>query len=186
MGEIGLPALADGLDDTPEPGRSPASLDSALRLQVIEVAVPVVRLRPAAPPDTLMGERFTREISSLEAIFAFLGERARAMELDEQTSFVVKMAVEELFTNMVKYNRNGRSDITVGVVREGNEVTVHMEDADSEPFDITALQEVDTTAPLHERRPGGLGIHLVRRLMDEVHYDFNNRRTTIRLVKHIS
>jgi len=133
-----------------------------------------------------MEKRFTRDISSLEAIFAYLGERAGSMELDEQTSFVVKMAVEELFTNMVKYNKNGRSDIGIGIERDKGSVTVRMEDADSEPFDITALEKVDTSAPLEQRRPGGLGIHLVRCLMDEVHYDFKNRRTTIRLVKHIS
>ena len=133
-----------------------------------------------------MEKRFAREISSLEAIFAYLGEQAGSMELDEQTSFVVKMAVEELFTNMVKYNKNGRSDIGIGIERDGDSVTVLMEDADSEPFDITALEKVDTSAPLEQRRPGGLGIHLVRCLMDEVHYDFKNRRTTIRLVKHIS
>lgn len=133
-----------------------------------------------------MEQSFTRDIANLDAIFAFLGERAGTCELDGGTAFAVNMAVEELFTNMVKYNRNGRSDISIAVTREGSEVTVLMVDADSEPFDITALDEVDTSAPLSQRRPGGLGIHLVRCLMDEVSYEFKNRRTSIRLVKHIT
>lgn len=133
-----------------------------------------------------MEQHFAREIDSLDAIFAFLGERTSSLELDDKNTFAVKMAVEELFTNMVKYNRDGLGDILIDVYREADEVTIVMVDADSEPFDITSLDDVDTTAPLHERRPGGLGIHLVRCLMDEVSYEYKNRRTSIRLVKHIS
>ncbi len=133
-----------------------------------------------------MEQHFTRDIESLDAIFSYLGERTVSLDLDDGTTFAVKMAVEELFTNMVKYNRDGRADILIDVRREADDVTIVMVDADSEPFDITSLSDVDTNAPLHERRPGGLGIHLVRCLMDEVSYEYKNRRTSIRLVKHIS
>lgn len=132
-----------------------------------------------------MEKTFTRELSSLDAIFAYLGERVSEYELDNGTAFAVNMAVEELFTNMVKYNRDGNGDIQVEVVRDGKEIRITMVDPDSAPFDITSLKEVDTSAPLDERRPGGLGIHLVRCLMDEVTYEYKNRRTSIRLVKNI-
>lgn len=133
-----------------------------------------------------MEQTFTRDVASLEAIFAYLADRKGEYGLDDRTAFAVNMAVEELFTNMVKYNRDGQSDIQISVTRDGDEVTIHMIDFDSKPFDITSLDEVDTTAPLNERRPGGLGIHLVRCLMDEVTYEYKNRRTSIRLVKHIT
>lgn len=131
-----------------------------------------------------MERTFARGLDSLDAIFVFLSERIEALELDPGSGFAVNMAVEELFTNMVKYNRSGTGGISIAVSGQPDGVEIRMVDFDSEPFDITSMAEVDTTAPLEARRPGGLGIHLVRCLMDEVQYEYKSRRTTIRLFKN--
>ena len=132
-----------------------------------------------------MDRSFVRSLDSLGDIFAFLKGAAENLALDERTTFTVNMAVEELFTNMIKYGRRGDDLIEVGLEKEDSRLVIHLVDSDSEPFDLTDLQSVDTGAPLEERKPGGLGIHLVKCIMDEVNYEYKNRVTRIRLVKNL-
>ena len=132
-----------------------------------------------------MDRTFGRSIDSLGEIFSFLKEAKEAFELDDRASFSVNMSIEELFTNMIKYGTGGDSAIEIGIKRDDSVLTVHLLDVDSEPFDLTDLDSVDISAPLEERRPGGLGIHLVKCFMDEVSYEYKNRVTRIRLVKNL-
>jgi len=137
-------------------------------------------------PVTRMEHHYDRNIGELTKIFSFLEEAASVLSLDQATTFALNMVVEELYTNMVKYNGNGEEDILVGVDLEGENLVIRLIDFDSEPFDYSDQTEVDISAPLHERTPGGLGIHLVKRFMDEVSYNYKDRKTSIRLVKRLN
>ncbi len=133
-----------------------------------------------------MEQHFDRNIDELKKIFSFLEGASTALSLNQASSFALNMVVEELFTNMVKYNGNGADDILVGVDMDGDKMVVRLIDFDSEPFDYPEEEEVDVTAPLHKRTPGGLGIHLVKMFMDEVSYEYKDRKTSIRLVKQLN
>lgn len=104
-------------------------------------------------------------------------------QLSPGVSFPLTMAVEELFTNMVKYNAGGGA-IEMECVGSPDRVEVRLVDRDSSPFDVTEDRQVDTGASLNDRVPGGLGLHLVQKMMDEFHYDHNDRVTNIRIVKY--
>ena len=54
------------------------------------------------------------------------------------------------------------------------------------PFDPTAKEKADTTLPAEERQIGGLGILLVRELMDSINYERNQGKNVLTLVKKIS
>jgi anti-sigma regulatory factor (Ser/Thr protein kinase) len=54
------------------------------------------------------------------------------------------------------------------------------------PFDPTQKEEVDTTLPAEQRKIGGLGIHLVRRIMDSVSYEYKDNKNILTLRKKIS
>ena len=113
-----------------------------------------------------MQQHFGRNISEMGPIVAFLDEAARDLPLDPNATFVLHMVVEELYTNMVKYNGEGADDILIGVAPEDDSLVIELVDFDSKPFDYSQREEVDVTASLHDRKPGGLGIHLVKRFMD--------------------
>ncbi len=133
-----------------------------------------------------MHRSFQRDFDALADVFSFLDGFARETPMTAADRFAVNMAVEELFTNMVKYNSGGSGNIGIELRSEGGSVQVTLVDPDSDPFDVTADQGVDEAAELGERAIGGLGLHLVQRMMDEIHYDHQQRRTEIRLVKHLS
>ena len=130
-----------------------------------------------------MEKRFSRSFDSLHEIFSCLEEYFVGERIDSGSQFAVKLAVEELFTNMVKYNPGGPSEIILDLERAGNRLTVRLTDLDSDPFDITKSAEVRVDRPIEERRPGGLGIHLIKRLMDRIDYEYADRRSTTTLVK---
>ena len=132
-----------------------------------------------------MERTFARNLESLGEVFTFLQEAATSLSFDEGTKFTVNMAVEELFTNMIKYGAGGEDAIEIGVEKSDSQLTLRLIDSNSEPFDLTDLEAVNTSAPLEERKPGGLGIHLVKCIMDEVSYEYKNRETRIRLVKNL-
>ncbi len=133
-----------------------------------------------------MDRTFPRQIDSLASVFSFLDETADTYDWPPPVRFAVAMAVEELFTNMVKYNADGKTEISIELTSTDESISVSLVDDDSDPFDITAQKDVDTNAHLKDRRPGGLGIHLVKRFMDEISYEYKERRTRIRVVKHLN
>lgn len=128
---------------------------------------------------------FRRDISVLGEIFDFLSGYFSKENIDPSLQFPVDLAVEEVFTNFVKYNPSGLGEIRVMLARDATELRLTLTDFDSPLFDITKSEEVDINRPIEERQPGGLGIHLVRKMMDRVEYEYTNRESRITLYKRL-
>lgn len=127
--------------------------------------------------------RFPRTIDSLGAIHQFVVDFLAGQGLGPDNAFDVDLVVEELFTNMVKYSREGRQPIEVSLAHEDGVLRIVLRDFDVEPFDVTQAREVDVNRPIAERRAGGLGLHLVRRIADRIDYDYRDRVSTITVLK---
>jgi anti-sigma regulatory factor (Ser/Thr protein kinase) len=126
----------------------------------------------------MLARRFPRAIASLPALVAFVREFFLARGLDPDEAFDVDLVVEELFTNMVRHARGGGAEIELGLDREDSVVVVRIRDEGAEPWDPTQAPAPDLERPL-ERKPGGLGIYLVRRLARDFRYAHENGVTTL-------
>lgn len=126
---------------------------------------------------------FPRSLGALDDLFAWLSCFAARERIDDGATFAVKFAVEEIFVNMIRYNPGGAERIVIGLSRQRDRLEVSLTDVETTPFDITEVAEYDGGLPLEKRRPGGLGIHLTRKLMDGVAYAHENGRSTITLTK---
>jgi anti-sigma regulatory factor (Ser/Thr protein kinase) len=91
----------------------------------------------------------------------------------------VDLCVEELFVNMVNYNIETQSNILIEMKAQEDGVQVSLSDFDVERFDPTVLREVDVDSPVAERNPGGLGLYLVLKMVDSIHYEYRNRTSKI-------
>ncbi len=79
----------------------------------------------------------------------------------------------------------GEHEIHVELGFENGSVCLTVEDG-GVPFNPLEAPEVDVTAPLGERRIGGLGIYLVRKLMDRVEYIRDGNRNRLRMEKRVT
>lgn len=129
---------------------------------------------------------FPRDLASLPGLFELVDGFVDQAGLGESLRFPLAFALEELFTNMVKYNPGGGGEIHLSLAIAGSEIVAVMVDPDAARFDITTdAPVVDVDLPLESRTPGGLGLHLVKRMMDRVEYDHMGRTGTIRLFKKV-
>jgi serine/threonine-protein kinase RsbW len=127
--------------------------------------------------------RFRRDLQSLDEVFRYLREFSVAEKLDEGVEFCINLVVEELFTNMVKYNSGDQDEISISIRREGDRILLDLVDLDVDPFDPSTVGEVDVTLPIEERRAGGLGLHLVKSIVDEITYRYEDREMTVSVIK---
>ncbi len=146
---------------------------------------------PAAPGSAAQAssrERrdFARSFDSLEQIFAMVGRVLDARGVGEADAYAIAMAIEELFTNIVKYNANGLGRIGLEIECTDNAVVCSLTDPDSDRFDINAMPDANVHLPVEQRRPGGLGIHLIRRMVDSIDYDYAGRRSRISFRKTLN
>src|SRR5258706_1303535 len=130
----------------------------------------VVLLKRTGPAAT---RSFTRSFEELEAIFAFSREN-----MTPGLARTIDFVLEELFTNVVKYGKKSEALVRIDTARIADGVEVTIIDSDAEPFDVTAAPEVDINLPIEERRPGGLGIPLVRKMVDSIRYHYSLQERT--------
>ncbi len=130
-----------------------------------------------------MQRDFPRNYDSLTAIYEFAEEILAQNEIAEAVRFPVHLAMEELFTNMVKYNPDCDGDIAVDVDVDGSKVTVVLTEFDVDEFDVTRPRDVDTDAPLQDRTPGGLGLYLLQNIVDKLEYEYHDRRSRVIFTK---
>jgi phosphoserine phosphatase RsbU/P len=129
-------------------------------------------IRTATESAETASRTFTRSFASLEEIFAFTSGVFAAAGIDAALLPTVDLTVEELFTNMVKYGTSS-AEVRVELTRIANGVEVTLTDYDVDPFDVTTAPDVDVTLPIEQRNPGGLGLHLIRRLVDRINYEYS-------------
>jgi len=125
---------------------------------------------------------FPRCIDALDGIFRFVAEALAGLSVNSAHEFTVNLVVEELFTNMVKYSLESKREISLRIDRQNGRLLVCLTDFDVNEFDVTKAPEIDIHRPLSERSPGGLGIHLVRRVTESLSYRYENRTSTIEMM----
>lgn len=132
-----------------------------------------------------MKETFPRSLDSLDRIFEFVTGGLNKRNADDATLFSLKLATEELFTNMVKYNSGAGNEITIGMDVSGGTITIELIDVDVDPFDPETADEAEIGGDVEDRRIGGLGLRLVRSVVDKITYEYEGRRMTVRLTRQL-
>jgi serine/threonine-protein kinase RsbW len=110
-------------------------------------------------------------LDNIPSLMAFVDEASRALGLDEDTEFMVRLAAEEVIVNVVRHGyAEASGPITVSMDVADGTLTVTV--ADQAPvFDPADATAPDLDASVEDRAIGGLGWHLVYRVMDEVRHD---------------
>ena len=128
-------------------------------------------------------QSFKRAIEAVADIYSYSEDIMAAAGIEESVRFRIHLAMEELFVNLVRYNPGANRDIELEIETIGGKVMVTITDHDAAEFDVTRSRSVDTGASLRERKPGGLGLHLIQHMVDTLEYDYRGGRSRIRFSK---
>lgn len=135
--------------------------------------------------------RYTLSVASvtenLETIREFVGRLARETGFDEDSAMQIELAVDEASTNVIKHAYRYNPAHTVDIVVEINSEKMEIVISDrGRGFDINKVPAPDIAKKIAAAKPGGLGIHLMRSLMDEVHFSINpKKQNEVKLVKYL-
>ena len=106
--------------------------------------------------------------------------------MDSAMTSQVQLAVEEAVVNVMNYAypEKGRAFVTVKAMSDGHELRLVVIDS-GVPFDPTKKEKADTSLSVEDRPIGGLGIFLVRELMDSINYERVDGRNILMMIKNI-
>jgi serine/threonine-protein kinase RsbW len=127
------------------------------------------------------GASFARRIDVLAEIFAFTTAAFARQRVPAALLADVDFVLEELFTNIVKYGR-GKEPVSIDIAAIPDGVEVTLTEPEADRFDVTNAPPVDVTLPAVQRRPGGLGLYLIPRLVDSVQYGYSEGERCSRIV----
>jgi len=129
---------------------------------------------------------YKRSFDEIANIVADTGRFFAEAHIDESLRMKVDLSIEELFVNMVTYNTESDSDILLEMEPIEGGIEVSLSDFDVERFDPTMIRDIDTDAPLSERTPGGLGLYLVLKMADSIHYAYHDRTSKITFTNRVA
>lgn len=133
-----------------------------------------------------MQERvFAGRYENLAKLGAFVASNAKLAGLDEEEIYAVELAVDEAASNIIEhgYQGEGKGDIKCVCKTQQGGIQVTLTDY-GEPFEPEDVPTPAIGAPLDEFGPRGIGIYLIRKLMDQVEWEFKEGENSVILTKH--
>lgn len=125
------------------------------------------------------------DISTISQLSEFVETVCEEKGLDMALTMNLNLALEEAVVNVMSYAYpDSQGDVKVDIIIDDQKVVSILTDSGI-PFDPTQKGDVDTTLPAEERPIGGLGIHLVKQIMDKVSYQYVDNQNILTLEKNI-
>ena len=129
----------------------------------------------------------TNDLKRVPRLNTFIDEVCEANGFDMATTMQINLAIEEAVVNVMNYAypEGTKGDITIEAKANKTEMSIIISDT-GKPFDPTAKAEVDITLSAEDRSIGGLGIHLIRQIMDNINYERIDGHNVLTLMKKLN
>ena len=125
------------------------------------------------------------DISTISQLSEFVETVCEEKGLDMALTMNLNLALEEAVVNVMSYAYPGSQGYVKVDIKIDDQKVVSILTDSGIPFDPTQKGDVDTTLPAEERPIGGLGIHLVKQIMDKVSYQYVGNQNILTLEKNI-
>ena len=111
------------------------------------------------------------DLSELENLCQNCEDIGRSINVSDKSIFEMNLALDELFTNIISYGFNDLREhiIKISITVEGDQLEMRIED-DGIPFNPLESKTPDFQCGIEYCKIGGLGIHLIKKLMDDLQY----------------
>lgn len=127
------------------------------------------------------------EIAKLDYVLDFINDSLIAAGCDNNTMLSIDVAAEEVFVNIASYaygGKDGDAVIETETIDDPRSIRITFKDSGI-PYDPLTHKDPDTTLPADERDIGGLGILMVRKMMDKVSYEYSGGMNILTIIKSI-
>jgi serine/threonine-protein kinase RsbW len=122
----------------------------------------------------MITETFPGIYENLQKIGDYVGRVAENAGFDEFGIYAVQLAVDEACTNIIEHAYGGEGkgliDVTAEDIQDG--IMIYLRDH-GKPFDPEKIPIPQTNLPLEDIQPRGVGLYLMRKMMDEVRFEFS-------------
>jgi serine/threonine-protein kinase RsbW len=125
-------------------------------------------------------------IENMELLVQFISDNARGLGFSVKRIKEIELAAEEALVNIINYAypvRRGEIKVTC-MKHQSNKFVIEIEDTGI-AFDMMSIKDPDISAGISDREIGGLGVFLIRKLMDQVHYHRKKGKNILNLIVHI-
>ena len=126
-------------------------------------------------------------LSEVTKLYEKLEAFGQAQHISESVLASMNLALEEILANIISfgYTDTEEHEISLRLILEEENLIAEIED-DAAPFNPLDAPHPDITLPIEERPIGGLGIHLTKKMMDEITYAQQDGKNILRLRKRLS
>ena len=127
------------------------------------------------------------DIQQIPQLASFVDAVSEEAGIDFSEAMSLNLALEEAVVNVMQYAYPAGTygTVTIEALFNKEQLKFIISDAGI-PFDPTAKEDVDVNLEVGEREIGGLGIHLIRQIMDEISYEYKDGKNVLTLYKKIN
>lgn len=127
------------------------------------------------------------DVHEIKRFSSFMKSVIEKLNIETSLARQLRLAVEEAVVNVIDYAYpiDSEGNITINMMYDGNSLHFQIIDTGA-AFDPTTVQKSDTTLSAEDRQIGGLGILLVRELMDSINYERTDGKNILTLIKKIT
>ena len=115
-------------------------------------------------------------IESIPKLTAWMDEALEKLDCPMKAQMQLDVAMDEIFSNIARHSGpSGTDTVTVRFIQENDPKAVRIEISDTtRPFDPLSAADPDLAAPARKRKIGGLGLFMVKNLMDGIEYEYRD------------
>ena len=125
--------------------------------------------------------------SEIERLSKAVAEFGKKNNLSSEVIYDVRLALEEVVSNIINYGfeDNYEHQISIEMNLQGETLTMKIKD-DGKPFNPLEVKSTNLEKPFDEREIGGMGIYIVRKLMDKILYKREEGNNVLQLTKYLA
>lgn len=126
-------------------------------------------------------------IANVPKVTEFIDGELEMFDCPMKVQMAIDVAVDEIFSNIANYaykDKIGKATVQVDFINDNKIVVITFIDEGTQ-YDPLKNADPDVTAKIDDRRVGGLGIFIVKKSMDDVHYEYKDNKNILTIKKKI-
>ena len=126
---------------------------------------------------------FKADVKELDNLFEYSRSLLEVLDFPKRDIIMINTALEEVFVNVAKYAYEGTGEVEVTLSNDKNKVTFVFRDS-GRAFNPLEKEDPNLAVNAEDREIGGLGIYMVKNIMDETFYEYKDNHNVLTLVKY--